>query len=176
MWIAIFIGLLFPSRAWLLPAMQNFFHRSLAGHGPSSSLHWRNSGAGNGRERVHICWSWGSYVHSGGRQMFSFTVRSSASIPLCGWLNPSDVVAKHVTLRYSKLTTLVHADGTHYTSRCQVPDTDLTRSQNFVCYLMDKNERSNCACVCDSLRKQNVDYPRASEHINGHSGKHGMTS
>ena len=36
----------------------NFFHQSLAGREPSSSLHWRNSGA-------YTCWSSECYVHPG---------------------------------------------------------------------------------------------------------------
>ena len=43
----------------------NFLHQSLAGRGPPSSLHWRNSGVGNGRERLYTYWSSGCYVHPG---------------------------------------------------------------------------------------------------------------
>ena len=32
----------------------NFFDQSLTGRGPPSSLHWRNSGTGNGREDVYL--------------------------------------------------------------------------------------------------------------------------
>ena len=58
-------GFLFPPRAWLLPGMQNFFHQSLTSRGPPHFLHWRNSGADNGRESVYTCCSSECYVHLG---------------------------------------------------------------------------------------------------------------
>ena len=59
LWVVIFISFLLPPRPRLLPGVQNFSPQSLTGRWPTRSLHWRNSGTGNGRKRVYTCWSSG---------------------------------------------------------------------------------------------------------------------
>ena len=51
--------------SWTTSEDANFYHQSLTGRKRSSSLHWRNFGVGNGRERVYTCWSSGCYIHPG---------------------------------------------------------------------------------------------------------------